>query len=77
MPWQSRLYSQLDLNRFEINIQQAFQKKLNLFYSYRETLEGLVTQALQRNQRIPRVSTASPQCSAALNIFLITFSLDW
>ena len=72
MPWQSRLYSQLDLNRFEINIQQAFQKNLN-----RETLDGLVTQALQRNQRIPRVSTASPQCSAALNIFLITFSLDW
>ena len=72
MPWQSRLYSQLDLNRLEINIQQAFQKNLN-----RETLDGLVTQALQRNQRIPRVSTVSPQCSAALNIFLITFSLDW
>ena len=50
----------------------SFPKKLN-----RGTLDGLVTQPPQRNQRIPRVSTASPQCSAALNIFLITFSLDW
>ena len=77
MPWLSRLYSQLDLNRFEINIQQAFQKKLNLFYSYRETLEGLVTQALQRNHLIPPVSTASPQCSAALKIYLTISFLDW
>ena len=73
MPWLSRLYSQLDLNRFEINIQQAFQKKkLN-----RETLEGLVTQALQRSHLIPPVSTASPQCSAALKIFLTISFPDW
>ena len=47
-------------------------KKLN-----RETLEGLVTQALQRSHLIPPVSTASPQCSAALKIFLTISFPDW